>query len=104
MAPILAPLAAIGGALGATGTAATLLGAATAGLAVKGLSSAVSGGGSSAPAATPATTTGPTVMPLADSQAVLDAKRKATMAQIAREGRSSTMLTTGSSDSSKLGG
>lgn len=61
----------------------------------------ISGTKKSTPAATPAATAGPRVMPLADGGAVMAARKKSIAAQMARGGRSSTMLT---SDSDTLGG
>lgn len=52
------------------------------------------------PQAPAATAQAPKVMPLADDQAVADAKRRSMMAQMQRGGRTSTML---SSDSDTLG-
>lgn len=51
--------------------------------------------------AKPAVAEGPKVMPLADDNAVLQARKKSIAAQMQRSGRTSTMLTT---DSDTLGG
>lgn len=50
---------------------------------------------------TPAATTGPKIMPLADSEAIQRAKRKSIAGQLGRGGRTSTILT---DQSETLGG
>lgn len=101
MAQVIPVLTSIGGLFGASGTAATLIGAGTAALATKGAIGAVSGGKKTEAAPAPVVEKGPVVMPLADDGAVQRAKRRSIAAQMSRSGRSSTMLT---SDSDKLGG
>ena len=56
--------------------------------------------GKKKPAPTPAPEPGPQIMPLADDEAILRARRRSVAMQRARGGRSSTIL---SSDSDTLG-
>jgi len=49
-------------------------------------------------------TTGPTVMPTPDGQAVQQAQRRSIAAQMARRGRASTILTDSQSSGETLGG
>lgn len=99
MAAVLPVLASVGGLFGATGTAATLIGAGAAGLAAKGLVGTVAGKKSAPVPVAPEK--GPVVMPLADDAAVMRARKRSVAAQLSRGGRTSTMLT---SDSDTLGG
>lgn len=62
---------------------------------------AIGGGGTPTP--TPAQSTGPVVMPLADDAKILAARKKAASAQMSRGGRTSTMLTS-DTGGDKLGG
>lgn len=97
-------LAAVGSILGASGAAAPIVGGlatAVAGSSIaSNIGSLIGGGGSKSPE--PAQTKAPTVMPTADGDAVERARKRSIAAQAQRSGRSSTMLTSDSSDT--LGG
>lgn len=72
---------------------------------VSGMASTVLGsilGGGSRETPAPPKVSEPTVMPMADSEAVKQSKRKSIATQIARRGRASTILT--NPDSETLGG
>lgn len=71
--------------------------------AVTALSALTSKGPSSSAAALPETPAAPTVMPVKDTALTMDAKRRSLQAQVARGGRSSTILSD-SSDSQTFGG